>query len=281
MQVKSNYLFLFLSFCYLTIWFTCSSCKTPKHVLTNPIGIDSQEWEEMFEEEGVKGTFVLYDPASGRWRFHNYRRADSAFCPASTFKILNSLIALETGAIESDTTTIKWDGIKRSWEKWNSDQNMKTAFKYSCVWFYQELARRIGEESMQAWLYKTSYGNAKIGDKIDQFWLDGSLEISAVEQIEFLYQLEQFQLPFSRKTQEDVHALMLREEGEGWNLFGKTGWGERQGADIGWFVGFIQSGNETRIFALNIDIVNDQDGDIRIPLTRKILKAEGLMFGAE
>lgn len=259
-----------------------SSCKAPKHVMTDAVGIDSQSWAELFEEEGLNGTFVLYDPASGRWRFHNQERANISFTPASTFKIFNSLVALELRAVANDTVVIPWDGQVRNYDKWNQDQSMRTAFKYSCVWYYQEIARRIGKEEMQEWLYKSSYGNATIGADVDQFWLDESLKISAVEQIQFLYLLEGFKLPFSREVQENVHELMLLEEGEGWYLYGKTGWGMRQNdLDIGWFVGFIHSGNETRIFAINIDLVKQADANQRIAMTRKLLKLEGLMFGAE
>lgn len=254
------------------------SCNGPKKVLTQPIGVDSADWARWFEEESVQGTFVLYDPGSGRWRFHNRLRADSLFSPASTFKIFNSLTALETGVIDSETEILKWDGIDKGREKWNMDHDLRSAIRYSCVWCYQELARRIGEEQMQIWLYKGNYGNTLIGDSIDQFWLDGSLQISAIEQVQFLYELERQHLPFKKEIQQTVIDIMQLESGEDWQWFGKTGWTRRLGERvIGWHVGFVRSGEEVRIYAMNIDIEQEEDAALRVELTKRILISEGLI----
>ena len=158
---------------------------------------------------------------------------------------------------------------------------MKTAFKYSCVWYYQEIARRIGVKRMQYWLDKVGYGNREMGAAIDSFWLQGSLQITALEQVAFLFALEANALPFPKAIQENVKRLMLTEEGEGWQLFGKTGWGDRNGRQVGWYVGYIRSGKERRIFAMNMDIHEDEDAQYRVEMTRKLLKKEGLMPGAE
>lgn len=248
---------------------------------TVPMGLDHPQWGKEFAEVGITGTFVLYDPKTGKWQFHNKERADSAYSPASTFKVFNSLVGLQTKAVAHDSVMFKWDGKDRGWEKWNMDHTMKTAFKYSCVWYYQELARRIGEPKMQHWLDKAGYGNARIGSNVDDFWLTGELSITAIEQVEFLFHLEALDLPFSKSVQENVHRIMLEESGDGWQLHAKTGWSDRTGRQIGWYVGFIRSGDEKRIFAMNMDIHEDEDAAFRKVLTRKILKAEGLMPGAE
>ncbi len=247
----------------------------------NPSGIERQDWAAEFAEVGITGTFVLYSPASGKWQFHDQARADSAYLPASTFKIFNSLVGLQTKAVAHDSILFKWDGKLRGWEKWDMDQTMKTAFQFSSVWYYQELARRIGQPKMQQWLNKVGYGNAKIGEKLDEFWLDGSLQISAIQQVLFLTRLEALQLPFSKAVQKNVHRLMLAEEGEGWKLYGKTGWGDHGNRQIGWYVGFVRSKGQSHIFALNMDIHEDEDAEYRKVLTRKILKAEKLMTSNE
>ena len=85
------------------------------------------------------------------------------FLPASTFKVFNSLVALQTGAVADEHTIILWDSVERRPE-WNVDMDMATAIERSCVPWYQEVARRAGAERMQHWLDTVHYGNAtKIG----------------------------------------------------------------------------------------------------------------------
>lgn len=256
-------------------------CRGQRLQVSEPYGLDNPFWAKEFAAVGVSGTLVLYDPVRQHWQFHNKARADSAFSPASTFKVFNSLVGLQEQAVPHDSLVLPWDGMKRGWDKWDMDQSMRSAFKYSCVWYYQEIARRVGEERMGYWLAKVGYGNREMGAPIDSFWLTGTLQISAIEQIEFLFALEASDLPFSRSVQENVHRLMLAEQGDGWQLHAKTGWGDRGGRQVGWYVGFIRSGDERRIFAMNMDIHEDDDARYRAVLTRKILKNEGLMPGAE
>lgn len=256
-------------------------CRGQQLTISEPMGLDNPFWAKEFAQIGVNGTFVLYDPATARWQFHNKARADSAFSPASTFKIFNSLVGLQEKAVANDSVVLPWDKVERGWEKWDMDHSMKTAFKYSCVWYYQEIARRVGERRMQYWLNKVGYGNRQMGAAIDSFWLTGALKISALQQIEFLYALEAGDLPFPKAIQENVQRLMVAEQGEGWKLYGKTGWGDRKGRQIGWYVGFIRSGAQRRIFAMNMDIHEDEEAQYRLEITRKLLKKEGLMPGAE
>ncbi len=277
-SILMKYLLFIIAFSSSLLLFT--GCKTSK-ASSPPSGTDNPAWAKEFSQLGVDGTFVLYDPTSGKWQFHNRVRAEIAFLPASTFKVFNSLAGLQTKAVANDSVVFKWDGKVRGWEKWDMDQTMKTAFQYSCVWYYQELARRIGTEKMQHWLDKVGYGNAQIGGKIDEFWLNGTLTISAIAQVQFLTKLEAVKLPFAKSVQANVHQLMLAEEGQDWKLYGKTGWGDHGNRQIGWYVGFIRKGSEKRIFALNMDIHEDEDAEFRKVLTRKILKSEGWMPGAE
>src|SRR5205085_7320454 len=137
------------------------------------------------------------------------RYRDSSFLPASTFKIVNSLIGLQTGKISSDSMVIKWDGIKRPVEEWNQDLTMYKAFRVSAVPYYQEVARRIGKDTMQYWLDSISYGSKKITGKIDSFWLDNSLKITPDEQLGLVKRLYFHQLPFFKLYQEKVKSAML------------------------------------------------------------------------
>ncbi|NPA44940.1 MAG: class D beta-lactamase, partial [Chlorobi bacterium] len=160
-----------------------------------------QSAKELFVKNNLNGTFVLYNLSSEKIKIYNDARADSIFIPASTFKILNSLMALENNVISNENEIIKWDGKDKGWKKWNKDQNMQTAISSSCIWFYQELARRIGKERMQNGISLSNYGNKKMGAKIDNFWLKGDLRISAKEQINFIKKLIKNELPFTKNNQ--------------------------------------------------------------------------------
>ena len=127
--------------------------------------IKKDEWGEFYRLNNIEGCFVLYDMKADKYYIYNEKRANEGFLPASTFKIPNSLIALETGAVKDENEVIKWDGIDKGLEAWNHDHDMKSAIKVSCVWFYQEIARRIGEKRMQHYIDSIGYGNKNIGDR--------------------------------------------------------------------------------------------------------------------
>ncbi|MDQ1353507.1 MAG: beta-lactamase class [Acidobacteriota bacterium] len=229
-------------------------------------------FQKVFAELHVKGTFVLYDLNNDSYSVYDKERAEKAFLPASTFKILNSLIALETKVIKDQCETIEWD--RRTWrfDEWNQDQTLQTAFRNSVVWAYQELARRIGKKQMQYWVDKADYGNRNISDQIDTFWLEGELLISARQQVEFLEKLYKNQLPFSKRNMDIVKEIMMIEQGGTYILRGKTGWAARVSPQIGWFVGWLETPNNVYFFALNIDIVNRKDVNARIDIAKRVLQ---------
>lgn len=234
-------------------------------------------WKTHFSDSGLEGTFILTKLNSDSLLVYNFERSKIRYMPASTFKIPNSLIALEENAIIDENEFFKWDGQKRSFENWNQDQNLRTAIKYSCVWFYQELARRIGEEKMQYYLDTCKYGNAKMGANIDTFWLEGDIRISAYEQIEFLIKFLNKDLPFSERAFEIVKRIMLINSTDSYKYYAKTGWTGRVENEIGWYVGFIEKEGENWIFALNIDMNGIKDAKYRIEITESILESEGII----
>lgn len=152
--------------------------------------------KQYFDSNGVTGCFGLFDNAHGQFTIYNLTRyRDSAYLPASTFKIVNSLIGLQTGRINNEKMIIKWDGVVRRPE-WNKDLSMEEAFAVSAVPYYQEVARRIGKDTMQQWLDSLHYGTQKITGRIDTFWLDNSLKIKPDEQLGLVKRLYFEQLPF-------------------------------------------------------------------------------------
>jgi beta-lactamase class D len=209
--------------------------------------------EKYFTENKVKGTFALLDNGTGQFTIYNLPRyRDSSYLPASTFKIVNSLIGLQTGVISNDRMVIKWDGIKRR-EEWDRDLTMYEAFRVSSVPYFQEVARQIGRDTMQHWLDSISYGSKKITTRIDTFWLDNSLKITPDEQLGLVKRLYFHQLPFFKTYQETVKKAMKFEENSNYNLSFKTGWGHENGKEIGWMVGWIVENQHPYFFVLNIE----------------------------
>ena len=201
-------------------------------------------WNSIFHKHNVTGTFVLKNISTQKTYLHDSNRSKKEFVQASTFKILNSMIALQVGAVASVDDTIKWDGVDHRYKSWNGDQTMRTALPISCVWFYQELARKVGEKKMQEWLTKVHYGNENIDNKITRFWLDGNLKISAIEQVEFIEKLVKNELPFDMYIQNIVKNIMITDSTSNYVIHSKTGWSKQ----IGWNVGYVEIKNGVWIF---------------------------------
>lgn len=150
-----------------------------------------------------------------------------------------------------DVSTETWTIVHRDVAEWNRDTDLAAALKYSVVWFYQEVARRVGARRMAAWVDKLGYGNRRIaGAPIDRFWLDGPLRISAIEQVEFLRRLHEHRLPVSRAHVDLLLRLLELDRGPGWVLRGKTGLGRERDGASGWLVGSVDRGGRRYLYAL-------------------------------
>jgi len=236
-----------------------------------------------FKDNHVEGCFALFNNGNGKFTIYNLDRyKDSSYLPASTFKIVNSLIGLQTGIISNTQMVIKWDGVVRKVKEWNKDLTMYEAFKVSAVPYYQEIARRIGKDTMQFWLDALHYGTTKIKTRIDTFWLDNSLKISPDEELGLVKRLYFRQLPFFSNYQDTVKKLMLFEDTPAYRLSYKTGWGQKEnGNQLGWMVGWIEENNHPYFFVLNIES-KDQDIDmktVRMKILKDILSHLGFMQG--
>lgn len=238
---------------------------------------DSAEVGKLFDYSGVQGTFVLYDVDAGRLIGHDRIRAETRFIPASTFKIANSLIGLSVGAVNNADEALPYGGKPQTIKTWERDMGLREAIKISNVPVYQELARCIGLERMREGVAELEYGNGEIGDVVDQFWLEGPLKISAVEQAIFLARLAQDELPFSKPVQAQVREIVKLEQGDGWVLYGKTGWLNAPNPGIGWWVGWVVKDSHLYSFALNIDIIQAADAAKRVELGKAGLKALGVI----
>lgn len=208
---------------------------------------DKPELGNIFKANGISDAcFMLHDHTHETIYYYNQDRCLKRFSPASTFKIFNSLAGLETATAPDDQYIIKWDGMQRSRSEWNKDMNMREAFKLSCVPYYQELARRIGRNDMQHYLDTVHYGNARIGNKLDEFWLNDTLQITADEQVGFVKRLYFDELPFSERSQRIVRSMMLQEDRPNYKLYYKTGTRMSKDTGLYWIVGFIEKIEEVK-----------------------------------
>lgn len=275
-----------LSFRYLFI--VCAAALLLQGCSPNNIKQDNS-LKKWFDESNVTGCFALMDNATGKFTVYNLARyRDSSYLPASTFKIVNSLIGLQTGKIVNDSMIIQWDGRQRSVADWNRDLNMFEAFRVSAVPYYQEVARRIGRDTMQYWLDSLKYGASsdtnlfKIRSAIDTFWLDNTLKITPDQNLGLVKRLYFNQLPFFKSNQEMVKRAMLFENNTQYRLGYKTGWAHAENNhSIGWVTGWIEENNHPYFFVLNIESP-DPDYDmkpVRIAMLKKILGQLGFLKG--
>ncbi|MEQ8734247.1 MAG: class D beta-lactamase [Rhodospirillaceae bacterium] len=237
------------------------------------------EFARFFELAGTVGTIVVMDVHSQKMDVYNPARAAQLFPPASTFKILNSLIALETGVVtDVDTQIFKWDGVDRGGAGWNKDLVLRSAFANSAFHVYQQIARDVGLERMTGYLEKVGYGTGTVtNENLDWFWVLKGFRISANAQVQFLKRLYLNDLPFSQKTIAAVKDITIVKRDKNYVLHGKTGWTTDVDPSIGWFVGWIERGNTASVFALNMDMNDLSQAQARITITKDVLTALGLL----
>ncbi|WP_409966555.1 penicillin-binding transpeptidase domain-containing protein [Mycovorax composti] len=244
--------------------------------------------KKYFDEHNLYGCFALYNNGTGQFTVYNLKRyRDSTYLPASTFKIINSLIGLQTGVISSDSMVIPWDGVQRSIDEWNKDLPMYEAFRVSSVPYYQEVARRIGKDTMQFWLDSLQYGadkNKKLYKitQIDTFWLDNSLKITPDQNLGVVKKLYFNELPFFKINQEKVKNAMLFENNANYRLAYKTGWARTdENHALGWIVGWIEENKHPYFFVLNVESPdpNYDMSTVRLKILKDILKEYGFFEG--
>ncbi len=240
-----------------------------------------------FKSNNVTGTFGFFDNSLGDFKIYNQIRfSDSAYTPASTFKIINSLIGVETGIIKDDSTVLTWDTVPTGRSECDKDMPMIEAFQLSCVNWYQQLARKIGDKQMQQYLdtlgYGAKYGRLILKGDLDQFWLNSNAKVTADEQVGLVKKLYFDQLPFQKRTHEIVRKMMLRENNANYRLAYKTGLGNLpNGHRLGWVIGWIEENQHPYFFALQTETA-DPKADlvaIRMTILKDILKQYGFFEG--
>ncbi|WP_440877216.1 penicillin-binding transpeptidase domain-containing protein [Thalassotalea sp. PLHSN55] len=220
----------------------------------------SSETTEYCLEGQIDCTLVIFSEQSQQKHVINAKRADTAFSPFSTFKVPNSVIGLELGLIENAEQVMSFDKEKYPPQQWwpsvwkLPEYSLSTAFKFSMVAVYRQLASDIGSANMQQALKRFNYGNQDISSGLDSFWLNGSMKISANEQITFLQKLNENTFSIKEKSLATIKQVMLAGQDAHYKMYAKTGAGKvDDNSMLGWYVGFVENKAGTHYFAFNFN----------------------------
>ncbi|MGY8666871.1 class D beta-lactamase [Bradyrhizobium sp. UFLA05-109] len=258
-----------------TLGLLAASAILPSRALANvapPLSEVRDSLAKRFTDAGTAGTFVGYKTDDYMIILSDKERSAEPRLPASTFKIPNSLIALETGVVQDvDKDVFPWDGVKRDIEAWNRDHTLRSAIAVSAVPVYQEIARRIGQERMQKYVDLFEYGNRDIGGGIDQFWLTGNLRIDPMDQIDFVDRLRRRALPISKRSQDLVCDILPVTQVGSSIIRAKSGLTGKEQGSLGWMVGWAEKGDARTVFALNMDCREPRHIADRMALTQACL----------
>ena len=235
---------------------------------------------KFFTDKKLVGSITIYDLKNDKWVYSDKKDSQIKLLPASTFKVLNTLIALEEKVIKINDI-VKWDGRAKKFKgniiaSWNSDSDIEKAFKNSTIWFYEALSKQIPRRVYKSYLHTINYGNNKIEQKGNDFWNYGSFAVSPVDQINMLVQLYKNKLPFSKRNMKYVKNIMLQKSNSNYVLRAKTGWGIRDNQEIGWYIGYVEVGGNAYFFATrivsNLDSIPSSFSSSRKRITLEILK---------
>lgn len=219
-----------------------------------------------------EGSFVLYDLEEDTWEIHDMERATLRVAPNSTYKIYNALFGLEKGIITPENSFINWNGTPYPFEAWNTDQTLPSAMSASVNWYFGYIDEQLGETSIQEYLHKIGYGNEDLSGDFSSYWMESSLKISPIEQVELLTRLQNHNLGFTSENVKAVKDSIHISNSSYEDFYGKTGTGRVNGQDInGWFIGFIENADNTYFFATNIQNEQCAAGSKASDITLSIL----------
>ncbi|WP_230659087.1 class D beta-lactamase [Psychrobacter sp. I-STPA10] len=261
--------------------FNLTACQTliiqQKEITTSQQQINNSIISNLFTEAKTNGVITIYDGNHYASYGNNVARANTYYVPASTFKMLNAVIGIESG-LTNPNEVFKWNGEKRPLKAWEKDLTLTEAIKVSAVPVYQQLARRIGLEKMRLEVERIGFGNSNIGNKVDDFWLVGPLEITPKQEAEFAFRLANKELPVSYQTQKQVNEMLFDDVINGSRIYGKTGLAINTEPKIGWFTGWVvKPNNQVISFSLNMDMTQDIAFSKRKEIAYESLKQLGII----
>ncbi|WP_313129868.1 BlaR1 family beta-lactam sensor/signal transducer [Anaerocolumna sp.] len=219
-----------------------------------------------------EGSFVLYDLENDAWSIHDIEDATLRVAPNSTYKIYDALLGLEKGVITPDDSLIAWNGETYPFETWNADQTLQSAMYSSVNWYFQAIDEQLGAASVSNYIQEIEYGNKNMSGDLSTYWLESSLKISPVEQVELLMKLHTNNFGFTPKNINAVKDSICLSSSKTGTFYGKTGTGRVDGHDTnGWFVGYIETADNTYFFATNIKADGNASGLNASEITLEIL----------
>ncbi|WP_251392423.1 BlaR1 family beta-lactam sensor/signal transducer [Mediterraneibacter agrestimuris] len=219
-----------------------------------------------------EGSFVLYDLENDAWNIHDKERATLRVAPNSTYKIYDALFGLEEGVITPENSFIAWNGESYPFEAWNADQTLQSAMNSSVNWYFQTVDKQLGASDVYSYIQEIGYGNENMCGDFSTYWMESSLEISPIEQIELLTKLQNNSFDFDSENINAVKDAICLSSSDAGTFYGKTGTGRVDGQDVnGWFIGFIETADNTYFFATNIGAESDATGGNAAEITMSIL----------
>lgn len=226
--------------------------------------------------KGIDGTAVFYNPAVGEYKVYNRELSQKRSSPCSTFKIMSSYIALAEDIATPQSPKIPHNGNRYQYPQWNKNMNLQEAFKTSCVWYFRALIDRIPPERVKDFLRHFQYGNQDISDwrgdqntntdlpELKGFWIESSLQISPLEQVQVLARLFREKSPAA----ETLKNLMLVADTPV-KIYGKTGLGIKDDrVRDAWFVGFCERDGKKVFFAVRLNDSENPIADYRHQASR-------------
>lgn len=239
------------------------------------------DFNKYFRDCNVQGSIAIYDDSHQKWILSDSSDVFKEALPASSFKIINLLIALETGVVRDENEVYKWNGqvdtaLYGYRPEIYRDMTVQDAFRESAVWVFLDMAKKIGKENYQYYLKTCNYGNQNLSETGDDFWNFGLLGISPVNQVSFLRSMYAEKLPFSNRNIDIVKRVLINEQNENYTLSAKTGWTRQGGINTGWWVGYVETQAGVIFFATRLfqdrKFNSPTFGPCRKEITRSILK---------
>ena len=219
-----------------------------------------------------KGSFVLYDLENDAWSIHDMEHATLRVAPNSTYKIYDALFGLEEGVITPENSFIAWNGETYPFEAWNADQTLQSAMNSSVNWYFQAVDEQLGASDVYSYVQEIGYGNENMSGDFSSYWMESSLEISPIEQVELLTKLQNNSFGFAPENINAVKDAICLSASDAGTFYGKTGTGRVNGQDVnGWFIGYIETADNTYFFATNISADSDATGGNATEITMSIL----------
>lgn len=274
-RIKKLIIFTLLACIILTNGTGMSRTGMAMEFNTNLENVVYEDLEEYFK--GYEGSFVLLDENDDRYYIYNRLKSKKPMSPCSTFKIIISLIGLENGILKDENTELKWNGNEYPIQPWNKDHTLASAIRYSVNWYFENVIQAIGEKAMKDKIELIDYGNNDISGGMTKFWIQSSLKISPIEQVNMLKEIYNNEIPFDRKNIDTVKNVLRISKSKDSILSGKTGTGAVNNKAInGWFIGYIEKDGSVYFFAVNIEGENRADGVNARRIALSILKDKGL-----